>query len=296
MAQLTLKKAKRPERPKLLVALYGPSLGGKTLLASKLPGSILLFDAGGRFMEQAGNREDIFEVYDTARENSSVQNITTALAQVMPQSAAQIDNIVVDDFTFAFQRLINEVELMPATGAGSRERKGHKAKVMKNLRLELFGYGKNVVLIYHTHLRGDGMSSDISEAKTLSDMEIGRTNMFTNLTLLVVVDKNGKHGVTIERNRFGHSGITIWDETGCWDGFWEKLLDEAYKGLSWDDMAKIASAIPTTFADKPAAWAWGAEQGCFNDVAHAANALENSSVDVGDSVVVTHENTSLWLC
>ena len=145
---------------------------------------------------------------------------------------------------------------------------------MKNLRLELFGYGKNVVLIYHTHLRGDGMSSDISEAKTLSDMEIGRTNMFTNLTLLVVVDKNGKHGVTIERNRFGHSGITIWDETGCWDGFWEKLLDEAYKGLSWDDMAKIASAIPTTFADKPAAWAWGAEQGCFNDVAHAANALE----------------------
>ena len=275
VTQLTMKKAKRPDRPKLLIAMYGASMAGKSKLTATLPGSILLFDAGGRFMDQAAHRDDVFEVYETAKENSQIQKVTAALAQVMPNGKDEIENIVYDDFTFAFQTLVEEVEGMPTSGTGSRETRNYKAKTMKALRRELFGYKKNVIIIYHTHKAGDGVSDKITEKKTLSDVEISRTNMFTNMTLLVVVDpQTGRHGVTVERNRFGHSGFTVWDESGTWKGFWEKLQEEAYKGLSWDDMMNIAAATPTTFADEPAAWSWGAEQGCFRDVAHAANAFK----------------------
>ena len=106
VTQLTMKKAKRPDRPKLLIAMYGASMAGKSKLTATLPGSILLFDAGGRFMDQAAHRDDVFEVYETAKENSQIQKVTAALAQVMPNGKDEIENIVYDDFTFAFQTLV----------------------------------------------------------------------------------------------------------------------------------------------------------------------------------------------
>lgn len=267
MQPIKLIRAKKPDMPKLLVQLYGPSGSGKTLLASKMPGSKLVFDADGRFMDQASEDDEIYFAYETAAENMKITNITAALSQTV--AGSDIANIIIDTMTTPFQDLIDSVEKM--TG---RPAKTHKASVMKGLRRELFGYNKNVLVIFHTHVHGDGMSSNTTEGKTLSDIELGRFDMFTNMTLKVMIDQNtGQRGVLVERNRFGHSGITVWDDTGRWDGFWEKLQAEVYKGLTRADMDKIASSTPTTFADKAAAWAWGMEQGCFNDVLHAKNAM-----------------------
>lgn len=284
---ITLQKAKKPALPKFLITLYGASLSGKTSLLATLPGSIFLLDAGGRFMEKASKRDDIFVAYHTAKENCRIQDVTKAIAEIMPTEDASIENIVYDDFTMAFQTLVAEQDAMPQSGTGSRETKGHKARVMKAFRRELFGYGKNVVIVYHTHKAGDGRSDDIVEKKTLSDIEIGRTNMFINMRLRVDVDaQTGRRGVHVEFNRNGHSGFTLWDDSGCWKGFWERLQDECYKGLTWDDMNRIAASIPTSFHDESEAWAWGMEQGCFKDMNHVSNAfakmLRENEIDPDD--------------
>lgn len=264
--KLQLIRAKKPDRPQLLVALYAPAQAGKTLLASNLPGSKLVFDADGRFLEQSKPDDEIYFAYETPAEMMHIPNITKAIAELVPGS--DIKNIVIDTITMPFQQLLEEAEAM-----GSVNGQRHKANVMKGLRRELFAHKRNVIIIYHTHTAGDG-KGNTSSKKTLSANELARLDMNVNLTLRVDIEKGtGRRGVFIESNRFGHSGITVWDDTGCWEGFWEKLQIEAYKGLTWTDMNRIAASIPTTFADEPAAWAWATEQGCFKDVAHARNAF-----------------------
>ncbi len=266
-------RAVKPKMPRLLVALYGPAGVGKTLLVNQLPGSKLVFDADGRFLEQSHPDDEIYFAYETPAEMMDIRNITKALQEHMPGS--DIANIIIDTMTMPFQQLIEDVSAMPKSGPGSREAKTHKATVMKALRRSLFGYNKNVVMIYHTHIRSDGSGGDATEGRTISDTELARLNMCINMTLRVEVEPGtGRRGVKVEYNRFGHQGFTVWDDTGRWTGFWDKLQSEAYKGLSWDDMNRIAATTPTSFADKPAAWAWGMDQGVFKDVAHARNAMD----------------------
>lgn len=278
--KLQLIRAKKPDRPQLLVALYAPAQAGKTLLASKLPGSKLVFDADGRFMEQASADDEIYFAYETPAEMMHIPNITKAVADLVPDSDVQ--NIIIDTITMPFQQLLDDAEAM-----GSVNGNRHKASVMKALRRELFAHKRNVIVIYHTHTAGDGKGNTTSDKKTISANELARFDMSVNLTLKVVIEQgSGRRGVTIEKNRFGHSGITVWDDTGSWEGFWEKLQIEAYKGLTWADMNRIAASIPTSFVDEPAAWAWATEQGCFKDVAHARNAfakmLRENEIDQED--------------
>lgn len=274
---IKLFKPTKPALPKWLIQLYAPSGAGKTLLAAMFPGAKLVFDSDGRFLEQSLPDDEIYFAYETAAENTKIGNITTALEQVMPGNK-DIEVIIIDTMTTPFQELVDETERLKEQAQSdkslTRKASTHKATVMKALRRQLFGYGKHVIMIFHTHERGDQFGKR-GIAKTLSDIELGRFDMFTNQTLKIVVDEDtGKHGVLIERNRFGHSGITVWDDEGNWRNFWAKLEAEAYKGLSRADMERIAASTPTSFSDKSAAWAWGMEQGCFKDIKHAAAAME----------------------
>jgi hypothetical protein len=68
------------------------------------------------------------------------------------------------------------------------------------------------------------------------------------------------------------SGLTLWDDTGCWQGMPTRLEQAVYGGLTPAHMHTLAHQAPTTFSGPEAAIAWGFEQGCFKDAAYAVNA------------------------
>ena len=277
-------KAVKPKWPTLRAAVYAESGAGKTTLARSAKQPMVVIDADNRFTDQMRENDSVFFLSENPRDNLDIDTICALLAQNMPGSG--VKTIVVDTATPIFETLMEEVEAEvdqirqwntknPSSKKSEIGPHRTKATKMKRLRRALFGYDTDVLIIYHqhTHYTHTGKKE---VARTISDIELARLNMSINMTLKVVTDeKTGRRGVLIERNRFGHEGITVWDDspTKDWAGFWDKLQAEAYKGLTWDDMQKKASATPEKFASLDHALSWGFEQGIFTDVAHARNAL-----------------------
>lgn len=243
-------KAVKPQRPMRRVAIYGPSGAGKTKLARSAVQPMVVIDADGRFTDQMRPDDEVYFLTDNPADNLDIDKICDGLAANMPGSG--VKTIIVDTATPIFEILIEKVdervEQIRQYNKSAQSKKSEiephkfKASQMKKLRRALFGYGTDVLIIYHSHEHYN--HKGVKEtAKTMSAIELARLNMSINMTLQVVVNGT-RRGVLIERNRFGHEGITVWDDSpkGDWEGFWEKLEAEAYKGLTWDDMQKKAAA------------------------------------------------------
>lgn len=287
--KIKLIKAVKPSRPKWLVCLYGPSMGGKTLLTTQLEGGKLVFDPTGNYMDQAREDSDVYLAFENPADNARVQNITAACHELLPDPTIQV--VIADNFTMTFQDLVDQADAMPKSGPGSREGKTHKAKQMKALRRAIFGYNKHVIFVYHVHIHGDGQTDAKIEGRTVSDIELARFNMFTNLTLRMVREDKGqkRYGVFVERDRLSggaNVGRTIYDQAGNWTGFWEYLYTELYGNMTMDEMIRNVQKAPTVFAGLPEAYSYGFEQGCFGDVNHAKGALtllaETNDLDLSD--------------
>lgn len=91
---------------------------------------------------------------------------------------------------------------------------------------------------------------------------------------LRVVQDGDRRGILVDWARRGRSGLTLWDDTGRWTGMPERIEAGVYGGLTPEQMNALERQAPTSFSGPEAAIAWGFEQGCFKDAAHAANAYE----------------------
>ena len=87
-------------------------------------------------------------------------------------------------------------------------------------------------------------------------------------------EQGDKRGIHIEWARRGRSGMMLWDDSGCWKGFPEKIETAVYGGLTVEDMERIEDSAPASFASAEDAISWGFERGAFRDAVHAKNSYD----------------------
>ena len=103
--------------------------------------------------------------------------------------------------------------------------------------------------------------------------ELARLQRSLNVQLRVVEDK-GKRGIHVDWARRGRADLTLWDDTGIWQGMPEKIEQAIYGGLTEADQERLEKATPTSFPNVETAIAWGFEQGVFEVINHARNAYD----------------------
>ena len=87
--------------------------------------------------------------------------------------------------------------------------------------------------------------------------------------------------------------MTLWDDTGTWEGMPEKVEAAVYDGLTEADQERIEHEAPDTFPNPETATAWGFEQGVFKDMVHARNAYDKLKQEAQPKTA--EEMAGLWV-
>lgn len=275
MSFTKMDKTALPPRQWALVSHPGM---GKSTFATQMKGPILPIDADHRFSEVAHwATGDVFQLSDEPTDNANVERINVLLKKNMPDSG--IKTIVVDSLTSIMAPIVTEIQLdndagrnknMVAAFAG-------KALALRLLQDSVTSWGVDTLWIFHLRM-GRDEKAKIVESTTISAVELARLRRSLNMQLRIV-EQGGKRGVTVDWARRGRSGMTLFDDTGCWRGMPERIELEVYGGLTIVEMQKIATADPVSFTSPEDAIGWGFETGLFKDACHAKNAYEKCKED-----------------
>jgi hypothetical protein len=272
---MAFKKMVRATYPPRLWSLVGYPGSGKSTFAARLKGPIVVVDADHRFQEVmhlAGN--NVFELSDTRSDNVDPNAIASLLGKNMPGSGTK--TIVVDSLTAIITPIV--VQAMIDHEAGKEKNLSAafrtKALAMRQLQDAVTRWGCDVLWIYHLQDARDARAQAVTKA-TVSETELARLTRSINVQLEIVDDRRGgKRGIKVVWARRGRSGMTVWDESGCWENMPEKIEEALYSGLSTDDQDRIEKTTPTSFPNPERAFSWAIEQGAFRAEAHARNAYE----------------------
>lgn len=268
------KKMTKEQYPPRLWALVGYPGAGKSTFATQMRGPILAIDADQRFQEVldfAGER-DVYELSEVASDNTDPDRIAALLDEHMP--GAEIGTIVVDSLTSIIAPIVTQTLVDKDQGrqenlaAGWRE----KALAMRQLQDAVSKWGVDCLWIYHLNVARDARANKVTRA-TLSRTERARLHRSLNLQL-EIVEKDDRRGVEVVWARRGRSGMTLWDDTGCWRGMPERIEEAVYGGLSEEERDEIEAQAPEVFQDPAEAINWGFEQGVFGALQHARNAYD----------------------
>lgn len=254
-------------------ALVGYPGSGKSTFATQMSGAILVVDADHRFSEVAGLAiGDVLELSAHAADHVRADRIAALLRENMDGSG--VKTIVIDSLTSILTPLVVEAILDNDAGRNKNRVSAFKDKAlaMRLLQDSITGWGCDVLWIYHLRSGLDGQAKQV-ENTTISTVELARLRRSLNMQLRVVQDGD-KRGIKVEWARKGRSGITLWDDTGCWRGMPERIEQAVYGGLTVEDQERIETQTPTGFTGPQEAIAWGFEQGCFKDALHAQNTYE----------------------
>lgn len=266
MAFKTMTANKYPPRQWALVGYPG---SGKSTFAAQMQGPLLVVDADHRFSEVArlatGN---VYQLSDDPADNVDAERIAGLLKENM--AGAGVKTVVIDSLTAILSPLV--VEAILGNDAGRNQNRvaafRDKALAMRLLQDSITGWGMNTLWIYHFR-QGLDAKAQQAEQTSISVVELARLRRSLNLQLSVV-EHGGRRGVKVDWARRGRSGLTLWDETGCWRGMPERIEAAVYDGLSQAEQ----STTPTAFSGPADAIAWGFEQGAFDDALHAQNAYD----------------------
>jgi len=285
------KKMTAAKYPPRLWSLVGYPGSGKSTFATAMRAPILAIDADNRFIEVARLAEEVYALSDVPADNSNADRIAAILAKQMPDS--HIGTIVIDSLTaiitpIVTQALIDKDEGRVKNLAAALR---GKALAMRQLQDAVTRWGTDVLWIYHLHDARDAQGNELTRA-TVSATELVRLTRSINVQL-EIVQSNGKRGIKVVWARRGHSGMTLWDETGNWRGMPEKIEHAIYDGLSEDEQERIAHSAPEVFASPELAIAWAIEQGAFDEIAHARNAYEK--VKREHNPKTAREMAQLWI-
>jgi hypothetical protein len=273
-------------------ALVGFPGSGKSTLAATMAAPLLVVDADHRFAEVAHLVDgDVLSLSDQPADHVQAERIAALLKENMP--GATVKTIVIDALTSILTPLV--VEAILANDAGKHKNRvasfKPKALAMRLLQDTITGWGCDVLWIYHLRTGLDGHAKEV-ESTTISVVELARLRRSLNMQLRIV-QEGQRRGVHVDWARRGRSGLTLWDDSNCWRGMPERIERAVYGGLTPAQMNELERQAPTSFSGPEAAIAWGYEQGCFKDAAHAANAYEKVKRERAPKTPV--EMWKLWI-
>ena len=270
---MTFKKMNLQQLPPRQWALVGFPGSGKSTFAAQMRTPILPIDADHRFAEVAHLAAgDVLELSENPVDHVVAENIAGLLKMNMLGSGVR--SIVIDSLTSILTPLVVEAILDNEAGRNKNRVAAFKDKAlaMRLLQDTITSWGCDVLWIYHLRSGLDGQAKQV-ESTTISAVELARLRRSLNMQLRVV-EKDGKRGIHVDWARRGRAGLTLWDDSGIWQGMPERIEQAVYGGLTSAQMTAIESQAPAGFTGPEDAIAWGFEQGCFKDAAHAANAYE----------------------
>ena len=273
-------------------AIVGHPGSGKSTFAAQLTAPLLVVDADHRFAEVAHLVAGaVLELSDQAADHVQAERIAFLLRENMAGSG--VKTIVIDSLTSILTPLVVEAILDNDAGRNKNRVAAFKDKAlaMRLLQDTITGWGCDVLWIYHLRTSMDGHAKQV-ESTTISAVELARLRRSLNMQLRII-EQNGKRGIHVDWCRRGRSGLTLWDDTGCWQGMPERIEQATYGGLTLEQMSALEQQAPTSFSGPEAAIAWGYEQGCFKDAAHAAHAYEKVKRERAPKTPV--EMWKLWI-
>ena len=180
---------------------------------------MVVVDADHRFQEVLHLAEhDVYELSETRSDNVDPNQITKKLGENMPASG--VETIVVDSLTAIITPLV--VQAMVDHDEGREKNLSAafrtKALAMRQIQDAVTRWGTDVLWIYHLQDSRDSRAKEITRA-TISQTELARLSRSINVQLEVILDeRNERRGIQVVWARRGRSGMTIWDESGHWEG------------------------------------------------------------------------------
>ena len=270
---MAFKKMDKIQYPPRQWALVGYPGSGKSTFASQMTGPLLVVDADHRFAEVARlATEEVFQLSDEPSDNVNAERVAALLKENMAGSG--VKTVVIDSLTSILSPLIVEAILDNDAGRNKNRVASFKDKAlaMRLLQDTVTGWGVDTLWIYHLSSGLDGQARQV-ESTTISVVELARLRRSLNLQLRLIEDQN-RRGVYVDWARRGRSGLTLWDESGSWQGMPAKIEAAVYGGLTTEEMLAFEEHAPAAFSGPEDAIAWGVEQGCFRDTVHAKNAYD----------------------
>ena len=260
-------------RPPRQWALVGYPGSGKSTFAAQMLGPILVIDSDHRFAEVAGLASgEVYELSENPVDHVDPRRIAELLRQNM--AGAGVRTVVVDSLT-AIMAPITTLAVM-ANDAGENKNRisafKDKALALRLLQDSITSWGSDTLWIYHHRDARDSQAKAITTT-TISAVELARLRRSLNMQLSITQDGQ-RRGVKVDWARRGRSGLTLWDDTGCWRGMPERIEAAVYEGLTPAEQERIETADPTAFTGAADAIGWAHEKGCFRDAVHTANAYE----------------------
>ena len=256
-------------------ALIGPPAAGKSSLAARMRGPLVVIDADHRFGEVAGLAlGDVFMVSADPGDHGDAERIAVALRAGLA-GGPKVGTIVIDSLTAILSPLVAQAVLDNDADRNRNKMAAWKGKAMamRLLQDSVTAAGCDVLWIYHEREGRDAKGQEQTVA-SIPRTELARLQRSLNMRLRVVLDPAGRRGVTVEWARSGRGGATVWDDSRSWVNMPERIEQAVYGGLSVADQAQLADATPTGFTGADHAIGWGYEQGCFDDLRHARNAYD----------------------
>ena len=279
--------------PRRLWGLVGFPGAGKSTFAARMRAPMLAVDADHRFDEVltlAGG--DVYRLSDTPSDAIDPERIAECLRANMPGSG--VATIVVDSLTAILAPLVTGAILDNDAGRNKNRMAAFKGKAlaMRLLQDAVTGWGCDVLWLWHLQTGRDANANEQTTA-TVSRTELARLTRSINLQLRITDGKDGRRGVVVEWARRGRSGLTLWDDSGSWEGMPEAVELAVYGGLTRADQDLIEKAIPTSFAGPEQALAWSLDFGTFDNLPHARNAYDALKREHAPSTA--GEMWALWL-
>ena len=289
---MAFKKMKKPAYPPRHWSLVGYPGSGKSTFAAQMRGPKVVVDADHRFTEVLElSNDDVFSLSDDPQDNVDTDHIARCLYENMPNSG--VKTIIVDSLTAIITPIVVKVMLDKEKGrsrnlmAGMKE----KAMAMRQLQDAVSRWGTDVLWIYHLQDARDGKAKEITR-NSVSETELSRLMRSINMQLKIVQNGN-KRGVEILWARRGRSGITVWDESGCWKNMPEQIEKAVYDGLTQQEKEQIEAETPAHFPNAETAINWGYEKGAFSTIEAARRCYETLKKEERPSTA--QEMATLWI-
>lgn len=270
---MAFSKMKRPQFPPRLWSLVGYPGSGKSTFAAQMKGPILVVDADHRFTEVLDDTEnEVYELSESPSDHVNPDRIQTLLSKNMPGS--DVSTVVVDSLTAIITPLVVQAMVDREEGRSKNLVASfrHKALAMRQLQDAVTRWGTDVLWIYHLQKSRNDKAREVERA-TVSETELARLTRSINLQLQVV-QEGQRRGVQVIWARRGRSDLTIWDETGRWEGMPERIEEAVYGGLTKAEQDAIEQDTPSAFPNPETAISWGFEQGAFPTLELSRSAYE----------------------
>lgn len=273
-------------------SLVGHAGTGKSTFATQMQGPKLVIDADHRFSELLFRDSGVvYQLSETPSDNVDPERIHAILLKDMP--GAGVRTIVVDSLTSIITPYVVQAMRDGEQGRLRSKMAGfqRKALAMRQLQDAVSRWGTNTLWIYHLQDAHDAQANAVVRS-TVSQTEVARLTRSLNVQLQIVVDGQ-RRGIHVAWARRGRSGMTLWDESGCWQDMPARIEAAIYDGLSPAQQDAIARRCPTVFPSMEHALSWGVEQGAFASIEAARRCYVALKSDTAPKTA--QEMASLWV-